>query len=142
MIGNPRFGVTGVVVLPYIAFFEGLGPLLEVSGYVVTAGGALAGVINWQYFRVLVLVSLLFGVAVTLLAVLMSDIATRRYMRGADLPRLVVVAIAENIGYRQINSWWGCVGTLQALTGKGGWGVMQRRAFTGAGSPQPDSRVP
>jgi cellulose synthase/poly-beta-1,6-N-acetylglucosamine synthase-like glycosyltransferase len=142
MIGNPRFGVAGVVVLPYIAFFEGLGPLLEVSGYVMTTGAALFGVIHWQYCRVLILVSVLFGAAATLLAVLMSDIATRRYLRGPDFVRLVVVAIAENIGYRQLNSWWGCVGTLQALTGKGGWGVMQRRGFARVGSPQPDSRLP
>ena len=42
---------------------------------------------------------------------------------------LVAVAILESFGYRQINSLWGCLGTVQALTGKGGWGPMKRRAF-------------
>jgi hypothetical protein len=31
---------------------------------------------------------------------------------------------------RQLNSWWGCLGTFQAATGKGGWGPMKRKAFT------------
>ena len=36
----------------------------------------------------------------------------------------------------QLVSWWGCVGTVQAMTGKSGWGVMKRRAFeSGAASP-------
>jgi tetratricopeptide (TPR) repeat protein len=35
-IGNPRFGKVGLGPLPYMAFFEGMGPLLEVGGYVVT----------------------------------------------------------------------------------------------------------
>ena len=42
---------------------------------------------------------------------------------------LVAAAVLESLGYRQINSLWGCVGTFQALTGKGGWGPMKRRAF-------------
>jgi hypothetical protein len=50
-------------------------------------------------------------------------------MRGPDLVLLVAVAILENFGYRQVNSLWGCIGTVQAMTGKGGWGAMKRQAF-------------
>jgi hypothetical protein len=39
------------------------------------------------------------------------------------------VSSLESFGYRQVNSLWGCLGTMQALTGKGGWGMMKRRAF-------------
>jgi cellulose synthase/poly-beta-1,6-N-acetylglucosamine synthase-like glycosyltransferase len=129
MIGNPRFGKVGLGTLPYMAFFEGLGPLIEGGGYLVTILAAVLGYLDWKYFGMMVTVSVLFGVAVTLLAVLMSDVAMRRYMRGNDLALLVVVAIVESFGYRQVNSLWGCLGTVQALTGKGGWGSMKRRAF-------------
>lgn len=129
VIGNPRYGVIGLGVLPYIAVFEGLGPLLEVLGLAITAVAGLLGLLNWQYFRVMVAVSVLFGTAVTLLAILLSDVATRRYMGGRDLFLLVAIVLLENCGYRQMNAWWGCVGTVQAMTGKSGWGVMKRRAF-------------
>jgi cellulose synthase/poly-beta-1,6-N-acetylglucosamine synthase-like glycosyltransferase len=129
MIGNPRYGVIGMVVLPYITFFEGVGPLLEITGYAVTAVAAVLGLISWYHFGSLLAVSLLFGIAVTLLAVLLNDLSTQRYLRGRDLVRLVAVAVLENFGYRQLNAWWACVGTFQALTGKGGWGVMKRHAF-------------
>ena len=75
------------------------------------------------------MVSLMFGAAVTLLLVLLSDVATRRYLRGRDLALLMAVAVLENCGYRQLNAWWGCVGTFQACTGTGGWGTMTRRPF-------------
>lgn len=55
-------------------------------------------------------------------------------LQGGSLALLVLVAILENCGYRQLNAWWSCVGTVQAMTGKGGWGVMKRRAFDGASS--------
>ena len=129
MIGNPRYGKVGLFPLPFMAFFEGLGPLLEVGGYVVTILAAALGYLNWEYCGMMIAVSVLFGVAVTLLAVLLNDVTSRRYMRGPDLVLLVAVAIFENFGYRQLNSLWGCVGTVQAMTGKGGWGSMQRKAF-------------
>jgi cellulose synthase/poly-beta-1,6-N-acetylglucosamine synthase-like glycosyltransferase len=135
MIGNPRMGVVGLGVLPYVAVFEGFGPLLEISGYVITTVAAFAGFLNWHHYRVLIVVSLLFGAAATLLAVILHDIATKRYLDGRDLVVLVVVALLENCGYRQLNSWWGCVGTVQALAGRRGWGVVKRRVFEGEKTP-------
>lgn len=130
MIGSPRFGTVGLGVLPYIVIFDGIGPLIEVIGFGVTAAAALLGVLSWWYFGVLTASSVLLGSAVTLAAVLLSDVSSRRYMRGRDLLLLVTVAILENFGYRQLNSWWGVVGTAQAVSGRGGgWGVIKRRGF-------------
>jgi cellulose synthase/poly-beta-1,6-N-acetylglucosamine synthase-like glycosyltransferase len=129
MIGNPRFGIVGLGALPYVAFFEGLGPLLEAGGYVISIGAAVLGYLNWEYCVMMVTVSVLFGAATTLLSVLLSDATSRPYVQGRDLALLIVVAIVESFGYRQVNSLWGCVGTVQALTGKGGWGSMKRQAF-------------
>jgi hypothetical protein len=77
----------------------------------------------------MVAVSVSFGLAVTLLAVLLNDVTSRRYMRGRDLVLLVAAAVLESVGYRQLNSIWGCIGTVQSMTGKGGWGTMKRKAF-------------
>jgi len=129
MIGNPRFGAVGLGALPYIAFFEGVGPLLEVGGYLVMILAAALGYLNWEYFGMMLIVSVLFGASVTLLAALLSDFTTRQYLQGRDLALLVVVAVLESFGYRQVNSLWGCIGTVQALTGKGGWGTMKRQTF-------------
>ena len=90
---------------------------------------AVIGLLNWEHYRVLLAASIVYGAAATLVAVFVSDLATRRYMRPRDLALLVAAALLENAGYRQLNSWWGCVGTVQAMTGKSGWGPMTRRAF-------------
>ena len=129
VIANPRYGTVGTVVLPFTAFFEGVGPLIEVAGYIVTTVAFFIGILNWDQYRVLMLVSILFGASTTLLAVFLSDLSARRYLKGRDLALLCAAAVLENVGYRQLNAWWGCVGTIQALTGKGGWGPMKRRAF-------------
>ena len=129
MIGNPRFGIVGLGSLPYVAFFEGVGPLLEAGGYLVTIGAAVLGYLNWEYSAMMIAVSVLFGAAVTLLSVLLSDANSRQYVHGRDLGVFIAVAIVESFGYRQLNALWGCVGTVQAMTGKGGWGSIKRQAF-------------
>jgi cellulose synthase/poly-beta-1,6-N-acetylglucosamine synthase-like glycosyltransferase len=129
MVGNPRYGAVGLVTLPYIAFFEGLGPLLEAGGYLVTFLAAVTGYLSWTYFGMMVAVSVLLGIAVTCVAIVISDSSMPKYVRGGDLALLVTVAIFESLGYRQMNSLWGCLGTIQALTGRRGWGSMRRRAF-------------
>ena len=129
VIGNPRYGAVGMVVMPLTTVFEGIGPLLEVTGFAVTTLAACLGILSWSHYRVLLAVSILFGAAVTLLAVFLSDVTARRYLRWRDLALLCAAALLENVGYRQLNSWWGCVGTIQAMTGRGGWGPMKRRAF-------------
>jgi len=136
MIGNPRFGLVGVIMLPYTVVFEGFAPLLELSSYAVTTAVFLTGGLDLRHYVLIVLIWTFFGTAVSMIAVLLNDVATGKYMRGADLPRLIAVALIENYGYRQLNAWWGCVGTVQAITGTGGWGTMKRRAFAGAGVPQ------
>jgi cellulose synthase/poly-beta-1,6-N-acetylglucosamine synthase-like glycosyltransferase len=132
LIGNPRFGVVGAAVLPYTAFVEGVGPLLEMAGYIIVTIAALFGWLNWTWWAVMIAVSFLCGTAMTFVAVLLSDVATRRYMGGSDLVLLVIAVLLENCGYRQLNAWWGCIGTYQTLTGKRGWGEMKRKAFEGA----------
>ena len=128
-IANPRYGGVGMVALPLMAFFEGVGPLIEVAGYVIATAGAVMGFLDWNHYVVLLAVSILFGASSTLLAIFLSDLTARRYLRARDLALLCAAALLENVGYRQLNAWWGCVGTFQALTGQGGWGPMKRRAF-------------
>jgi len=129
MIGNPRFGAVALGVLPYLLIFEVFEPVLQIGGLLIAGPAFFLGLLDWGYLRLLIVVSLAYGISVTLMAVLLSDMATRRYMRGRDLPLLVAVVVLEHCGYRQLNAWWSCIGTVQAMRGQTGWGVMRRRAF-------------
>ena len=129
LIGNPRYGAVGLVALPYVAFFEGLGALIEIAGYAMAFAALVLGFREARPWQLVVGMALLTGVSATLLAILLNDLGTRRYTRGRDLGTLLVVVVFENFGYLQLNSVWSWVGTVQAMTGKSGWGVMKRQPF-------------
>jgi cellulose synthase/poly-beta-1,6-N-acetylglucosamine synthase-like glycosyltransferase len=129
LMGNPRYGLVGLASLPYAAVFEGLSPVIEFASYVVALVALLIGATDLRHFVLLILLWTFFGLSVSMTAVLLHDVSTGRYRRGRDLLLLVAVAVLDNCGYRQLNAWWGCVGTVQAISGRGGWGTMKRRAF-------------
>ena len=41
------------------------------------------------------------------------------------------MAVAENVGYRQINSLWRIIGWFEFLKGTHGWGEMKRKGVGG-----------
>jgi hypothetical protein len=43
--------------------------------------------------------------------------------------KLLAAAVAENFGYRQMNSWWRLRGVIDYCKGKRGWGAMTRKGL-------------
>jgi cellulose synthase/poly-beta-1,6-N-acetylglucosamine synthase-like glycosyltransferase len=130
MIGNPRYGIVGLLALPYYVLFEALGPVIEISGYVVTIGALYYGLINWRYAELMFLLSVVYGTLISLAAVVLEEISYRRYRRASDLLLLIGLGIIENFGFRQLTTWWRIKGTYDFMRGKGGWGAMTRTGFS------------
>jgi cellulose synthase/poly-beta-1,6-N-acetylglucosamine synthase-like glycosyltransferase len=129
VIGNPHYGTVGLGAMPYVAFFEGVGAPLEVAGYAITSIAWLLGSLDTSHWRLLLATAFVSGMASTLLAVLLNDLALRRYTRPRELLGLLAAVAFEGFGYAQMNSVLSCIATVQAARGKGGWGTMKRRQF-------------
>jgi cellulose synthase/poly-beta-1,6-N-acetylglucosamine synthase-like glycosyltransferase len=129
MLFNPRYGVVGLFALPYYLFFEMLGPLIELTGYGITIAGLILGLVDPQLAVLFFTVSLLFGVLLSMSAVVLEELTQRRYAAPRDLIRLFLGAVVENLGFRQLLMIWRTQGLMDGLRGKQGWGAMERRGF-------------
>jgi cellulose synthase/poly-beta-1,6-N-acetylglucosamine synthase-like glycosyltransferase len=127
MIGRPRYGTVGLVSLPGFVLFEMLSPLVEFSGYLLLPFLFWSGLFNASYAATLLTLSLLYAVLVSVLAVLLDDIAFRRYPRVRDIAVLLGATVLENFGYRQLTVWWRVRAFSEYLRGDLSWGVMERR---------------
>jgi cellulose synthase/poly-beta-1,6-N-acetylglucosamine synthase-like glycosyltransferase len=127
MIGRPRYGTVGLVSLPAFALFEMLSPLIEFSGYVLLPILWWNGLLDASYAGTFLVLSLIYGALVSVLAVLLEDLAFRRYPRLRDLGLLLGGAILENLGYRQLTVWWRVRAFWEYFRGDLSWGVMERR---------------
>ena len=59
---------------------------------------------------------------------MLEEMSFHLYPRFSQMGVLVVAAIAENLGYRQLNTVWRLVGLVRWLRGaRSSWGTMTRR---------------
>ena len=129
LIGRPRYGLLGVVAMPYFLFFEFLSPVFALLGLVVTTVWFLVGGLSLAYFLAFLTVSIGLGLLLTTAALALEEFSYRRYRRRREVARLLAYAVLENIGYRQLHDIWRAIGYVDIARGKKGWGAQQRRGF-------------
>jgi cellulose synthase/poly-beta-1,6-N-acetylglucosamine synthase-like glycosyltransferase len=127
MLANPRYGQIGLVAMPYFFVFEMIGPVVELAGYVAIVLALVLGILNLQFFYLFLALAFGYAIAVSMFAVLLEGIALRHYPRVPALLKLAFYSIVENIGYRQINSWWRTKAFFTVFTRRQSWGAMERR---------------
>lgn len=134
MLLNPRFGRIGYVAYPYFFFFEMLGPIVEIGGYLSFALLAATGYVSWGFAGLFLVVAVLLGTVLSMLSVGLEEMSFRRYTSLRDLLRLFGLALFENLGYRQMQCVFRLKGIYSYLRGERGWGTMERKGFQGIAS--------
>ncbi len=125
---NRRGGVPGWLAFPFMMLFEWLGPLVELGGYVFMAVAFWFGWISWQAFAIFLFVAIGLGVLLSASGLMLEEMSFHIYPRMRQLGLLALVVIAENFGYRQLNSWWRLVGLWRwATQSESTWGAMTRK---------------
>ena len=132
MIGRPRYGTVGMVSLPGFLVFEMISPLVELSGYVLLPLLWAAGFLSPSLAGTFFVVAVMYMVLVSALAILLEDLAFRRYSSVKDLARLLVAAVLENFGFRQLTVWWRVRAFVEYWRGDLSWGAMERRGMVRA----------
>ncbi len=125
-IFNPRAGWFGLFTLPYFLLFELLGAIIEALGIPVVLIAWLIGALSASFFILFLAVSVLLAVIISISSLLLAEYAVRRYERTPDIARLVVYAVAENLGYSQLIAYFRCCGFLDLLRRRHEWGEMTR----------------
>ncbi|WP_038057863.1 glycosyltransferase family 2 protein [Thermus amyloliquefaciens] len=129
MLFNPRYGRLGLLAMPYFLLFEALAPVVEVLGYVLLPVFYLLGLFNAEFAFLFLLLALAYGVLLSQLAVGMETLLLQRYPRLRDRLALLLLAILEGLGYRQILAWERFLATFQVWRKRGVWGEMRRKGL-------------
>jgi cellulose synthase/poly-beta-1,6-N-acetylglucosamine synthase-like glycosyltransferase len=126
MIGRRRYGAAGLLSLPYAIASEVLGPFLQVAGYAILIALLVLDQVSWWYVAAFFVVTLLAGQLQTAGAILIEEVAFRRY-RNRDLMLLACWSLLELFWYRPLTALWRSWATVLVLTGRRpGWGSMPR----------------
>jgi len=127
---SPRFGAMGLITFPYYYLVELWGPILEIFSYILVGAGFAFGLLDGHALALFFIVGILFGITTSVVAILIDEASYPRTRRVRDLLILVAMALFENFGYRQLNSYWRLRGLISYFRGKTGWGTLTRKGFS------------
>ncbi len=131
MTFNPRYGKVWMVTWAAMFLFEYVAPIIEFIGWITIPAAYLLGALNLT--SLILLLGLAFGVGLlNSLVALLLDESYGYFNSKADTARLVVMALIENLGMRQITVVW----RIRAVLGGKGtkvWGNMERKGVANLG---------
>jgi cellulose synthase/poly-beta-1,6-N-acetylglucosamine synthase-like glycosyltransferase len=129
MIANPRYGLLGLAAFPYYVLFEMFGPVVELTGYVVTLVGLALNLISRDTALLFFLGSLTYGVLLSVASVLLEELTLRRYPKVQDLLILLIASVVEGLGFRQLLTIWRAQAFWHLFRNGQAWGTMERKGF-------------
>ncbi len=129
MLFNPKYGIIGLFAMPFFFFFEMLGPIAELTGYIVFFISWYFNIVTFTFALFFLAAAILLGIILSMGSLVLEELSFRRYPRIRHLVILFAYAVLENFGYRQLNTWWRFRGFLDHFLGKKGWGKMERKGF-------------
>ena len=94
LIFNPRYGYVGMLGMPYLLVFEGLGPFVETFSYAVVALLAVLGLLSFEAVLLFLCFSFALSAIVRILA-LLADVLYFKTYSPRDLMTLTAVAFLE-----------------------------------------------
>ena len=129
---NPRAGIIGLFVFPYMIIFELLSPIVELLGYFIMILGFLLSFISIKAFVAFLVVSFGMGLLISTIALLLEVISYRLYKRPLEILILLFAIFIENVGYRQLVLLFRVMGLFNWLFGRRrSWGEQSRREKKG-----------
>lgn len=129
MILNPRYGVAGLVSIPYSWIFELLGAPIEVLGYLIIPLSLLMGELSPFFFFLYLALAVCLGIILSFGGLILEQVTHKGCMSAKQSVQLALYAVLENFGYRQYITLARVEGMLRFRKMKRTWGKIKRKEF-------------
>ena len=139
MILEPRYGMTGLIGLPYYFFFELFSPLIKVFSFIFIAVAAFHGIINLQWVAMLIIsVMLITAIIMSSITAIIENWSQKqnsvnrdalRYKSFKDWLWLIVAGIIGEFTYSFYKITAQITGLINFLKGKSDWNKFERKGL-------------
>jgi len=139
MILEPRYGMTGLIGLPYYFFFELFSPLIKVFSFIFIAVAAFYGIINLQWVAMLIIsVMLITAIIMSSITAIIENWSQKqnsvnrdalRYKSFKDWLWLIVAGIIGEFTYSFYKIAAQITGLINFSKGKSDWNKFERKGL-------------
>lgn len=130
---NKNYGRLGLLVMPYIVFFEFLAPIIEFIGFFFMLYLFITHQINFDTFWMMLLYAYLIGFSVSMITVSFDLVLQKLYKSFWEYLKLAFFSAFEAFIYHPLVVIFTLKGYVQYLTKRNfKWGQMTRQGFSNA----------
>lgn len=129
MFLNPRYGMVGLLAVPYNWIFELFGAVIETLGYLLIPFSLIMGELNLFFFVTYFLLAVALGVILSEGSLVLEQMTHKVTMSAKQSVAISVYAILENLGYRQLISLFRLEGIIKYRKMHKTWGKIKRKEF-------------
>jgi len=129
--GSLRF-----IGLPYYFFFEFMGPIVELVGYIIIPIAYFLGFLSPVFFWAFLFLSVTAGAFLSISSVFLEELSFGLYRSWGDFAQMVGIGVLENFSYRILTLFFRLGALVDIILGRGGWGKQERAGF-GRAKPAP-----
>ena len=122
--------------LPYYFFFEFMGPIVELVGYIIIPIAYFLGFLSPIYFWAFLFLAVTSGAFLSISAVFLEELSFGLYRSWGDFAQMVGIGVLENFSYRILTLFFRLGAVVDIILGRGGWGKQERAGF-GRAKPAP-----
>ena len=130
MMLNPKYGSCGMIALPYFFLFEFIAPVVEALGWIFIPLSYFLGVLSFQFFIAFLIASTVFGVILSVGALVIEEYTFNKYVKISEFLRLCLYAVIENFSYRQMTVMFRLIAIFGFKKFEHSWEKALRRDFT------------
>lgn len=127
---SPGMGTPSWLGYTYFMLYEGLAPLIELTGYTLTIVLGLMGLLAWQAVVAMTVFAISASLLATFAALYEQQLLRPIFTQRSDLGKIMLAVILELVAFRPIGLIWRTRAIWQILTRKKiGWGTLERKGF-------------
>ncbi len=130
IIFDPRYRMLGMLGMPFHAYIEAIGCLVEAAGTIMIPFSFLVGAMPFSLFLLIMGLAVGYGTLFSMGSVLLEEATLRRYPKAKHLMILVWYSIIENFGYRQMITFFRAQGVIRYVTGLRAWERVVHRGLS------------
>ncbi|WP_165784626.1 sulfatase-like hydrolase/transferase [Solitalea longa] len=141
MFFNHRYGILGLLSLPFWFLYEYFAPILETIGWITFGIIAIKGDFLMYYVYLIAFV-IFFNFTFSVFAILMEVATFNQYKKPSEVLKLIGTAAAEPFVYHPFTVWSALKGNIDLIRRKNSWGEMTRKGFVANSNGQSAATEP
>jgi len=125
-----------MLAMPYFYLFELIAPVVEALGWVFIPLSYFLGILSFQFFVAYFIVAVVFGVILSIGALIIEEYTFNKYVKLTEFFRLCFYGFIENFSYRQMTVIFRLIAILRFRKFEHSWEKIKRKGYTGKETQQ------